>query len=166
VTAARWSRKPRIRVKRSAREGRWADISSVRVRFALEIVFLILVAVGAALAQLGPLAIVGCILVASLLVALVERASHREHARKVTAEERSRAARLEPAAERPPAPAKEWNLWDLERRARERAGGAPRDEEQSALFVNLREFATAEGVLPQEFDALVRESFADLIHAA
>lgn len=66
----------------------------------------------------------------------------------------------------PPPPAREWNLWELERRARERAGVAARDEEWSALFVHLRQFATAEGTLPMEFDDLVRESFAELIQAA
>jgi hypothetical protein len=67
----------------------------------------------------------------------------------------------------PPAPpAQEWNLWDLERRAREQAGNGPQDEEWSALFTHLRVFANADGVLPKEFDALVRESFRTLIEAA
>jgi hypothetical protein len=65
-----------------------------------------------------------------------------------------------------PPPAREWNLWDLERRAREQAGNAPRDEEWSALFTHLRVFANADGVLPKEFDELVRESFGELIEAA
>jgi hypothetical protein len=72
----------------------------------------------------------------------------------------------EPAAPPPPPPAKEWNLWDLERKAREQAGDARRDEEWSALFTHLRSFATADGVLPKEFDGLVRESFGTLIEAA
>jgi hypothetical protein len=59
-------------------------------------------------------------------------------------------------------PPREWNLWDLERRARER-GDVSRDEEWAALFMHLREFANADGVLPQQFDGLVRESFAELI---
>jgi hypothetical protein len=66
----------------------------------------------------------------------------------------------------PRPPAREWNLWDLERRAREQAGSEARDEEWSALFLQLRQFASAEGVLPTEFDDLVRESFAELIQAA
>jgi hypothetical protein len=66
----------------------------------------------------------------------------------------------------PAGPPREWNLWDLERRAREQAGDALQDEEWSALFVHLRQFANAEGRLPMEFDGLVRESFADLIRAA
>jgi hypothetical protein len=67
----------------------------------------------------------------------------------------------------PPAPpAREWNLWDLERRAREQAGNAPWDEEWSALFTHLRAFADTDGVLPKEFDGLVRESFGELIEVA
>jgi hypothetical protein len=68
-----------------------------------------------------------------------------------------------PAA--PPAP-REWNLWELERQARNHAGEAARDEEWTALFVHLRQFANTEGLLPKEFDGLVRESFAELIPAA
>jgi hypothetical protein len=71
-----------------------------------------------------------------------------------------------PRAERPPPPPREWNLWDLERRAREQAGDNPRTEEWSALFTHLRVFANADGVLPKEFDGLVRESFGQLIEAA
>jgi len=67
---------------------------------------------------------------------------------------------------RPPPAPKEWNLWDLERRAREPGGYAIRDAEWAALFIHLREFATAEGTLPKEFDELVRQSFAELIQAA
>jgi hypothetical protein len=66
----------------------------------------------------------------------------------------------------PPPPAREWNLWELERRARQEAGDAERDEEWTALFLHLRQFADAQGVLPKEFDDLVRESFAQLIQAA
>jgi hypothetical protein len=57
-----------------------------------------------------------------------------------------------------------WNLWDLERRAREEAESDPvRYEEWSFLFVYLRQFATPDGSLPTEFDGLVRESFGDLL---
>ena len=65
----------------------------------------------------------------------------------------------------PPAP-REWNLWDLERRARDAARERDRDEEWTALFVHLRQYANAEGLLPVEFDDLVRESFGELIQAA
>jgi hypothetical protein len=61
---------------------------------------------------------------------------------------------------------REWNLWELERRARERAGLDPlRDQEWSFLLMYLREFADADGILPPDFDPLVRESFAELIGA-
>ena len=66
----------------------------------------------------------------------------------------------------PPPPPREWNLWDLERKAREQAGNAPRDEEWSALFTHLRVYANTDGMLPKEFDELVRESFGTLIEAA
>jgi hypothetical protein len=66
----------------------------------------------------------------------------------------------------PPSAPTEWNLWELERRARERAGSSAQDEESTALFVYLRPFANASGVLPKEFDEFVRESFPDLIPAA
>jgi hypothetical protein len=67
-------------------------------------------------------------------------------------------------SERPPE--REWNIWDLERRAREEAGDAVRDQEWAALFMHLRQFANADGVLPTQFDGLVRESFSRLIQAA
>jgi hypothetical protein len=60
--------------------------------------------------------------------------------------------------------AREWNVWDLERLARAEAPGHPeRREEWAFLFVHLRQFANAEGVLPSDFDSLVRESFGDLL---
>ncbi len=266
-------------MQRRNREGPLADIPSARVRFAAEAGFLILVAVGAALAELRPLAIIILMACAWLLVALIERASSRETARvdevepipdfapepapeplpatesreayrwlfwrraKARMEElpsptasleerpaRSHVRRLEPEpveapaavaeppeepAERgpavttrpldlpgleepapapepaaassrprflqrparaaappvppappPPPPAREWNIWDLQRRAREEAGDAARDEEWSALFTHLRAYANPDGMLPKEFDDLVRESFGQLIEAA
>lgn len=276
-------------MQRSNREGPLADIPSARVRFAAEAGFLILVAVGAALAELRPLAIIILMACAWVLVALIERASSRETGRadevepvpdfasqpapeplpgtetreayrwlfwrraRARMEElpsptasleerpaRSHVRRLDPEAEQvpapaspfqpepvqapaaaaepapepaergpavttrpldlpgleeptpaaaapsrprflqrparpaappvppppPPPPAREWNLWDLERRAREQAGDALRDEEWSALFTHLRAYASADGVLPKEFDDLVRESFGLLIEAA
>jgi hypothetical protein len=57
-----------------------------------------------------------------------------------------------------------WNIWDLERRAHERAGRDPfRDEEWNALLVSLRDYAKPDGTLPREFDKLVEESFSELI---
>jgi hypothetical protein len=57
---------------------------------------------------------------------------------------------------------REWNLWELERAVRA-ADDQERHEEWSALFIHLREFANADGDLPVEFDALVRESFGDVL---
>lgn len=65
-----------------------------------------------------------------------------------------------------PAQPREWNLWELERLTRERAGDDPtRDVEWGYLIVYLREFARPDGTLPAEFDDLVRESFGDVIAA-
>jgi hypothetical protein len=256
-------------VKRSGREGRWADLPSARVRFGIEAAFLLIVAGGAALAKLSPGQIIMLMFVAWLLVALIERASSRTpsrpvaqhaspgapeeprsterrwswrrkreepeaidptasleehpaptHVRKLEPEpvpseteptevapdppaptvtkraldlsglEEPQAApppppppepetapaAVEPPREPPPPPAvqqpaaqpapREWNIWELERQAREHAGDAARSEEWTALFVHLREFASTEGLLPKEFDGLVRESFAELIPAA
>ena len=85
----------------------------------------------------------------------------------------------EPPPEAPPAPSappvaerravapREWNLWDLERIARERAGDdVTRTEERALLLMYLREFATADGILPADFDGLVRESFGDALDPA
>lgn len=78
----------------------------------------------------------------------------------------SRRAASPPAPTPSPPAAQEWNIWDLEKRAREQAGTGPRDEEWSALFTHLRAYASADGNLPKEFDGLVRESFGELIEAA
>lgn len=60
-----------------------------------------------------------------------------------------------------------WNLWDLERIARDGVRTQPeRREEWSYLFLNLRQFAAADGSLPAEFDGLVRESFGRLLERA
>jgi hypothetical protein len=62
---------------------------------------------------------------------------------------------------------REWNLWDLERIAREEAVDHPeRRDEWSYLFLNLRQFAHADGSLPAEFDPLVRETFGGLLERA
>jgi hypothetical protein len=58
----------------------------------------------------------------------------------------------------------EWNLWELERLAREDTRGNPqRRAEFSSLFLHLRQYATADGTLPSAFDPLVRESFGGLL---
>jgi hypothetical protein len=62
---------------------------------------------------------------------------------------------------------REWNVWELDRLVREHSGeDALQDEERAFLLVYLREFATPEGTLPVDFDALVRESFGELLVAA
>ena len=260
-------------MKRSGSERRWAEVTSARIRFAAEAVFLILVAAGTALAELNWRWILLLMFFAWLLVALIERSvsrgapaarpeqavepeaealaepkpghadrrlrrrrpraaieplaaptapleerSSRSHVRRIEAEAppqvespaelemvepeptppgpavtkqpldlpglekpepvpepvpeplRAASPAPEPPAYHPPPvpwpPAREWNLWDLERLARQQAGDAVRDEEWTALFVHLREFASADGVLPKEFDGLVRESFAQLLQTA
>jgi hypothetical protein len=77
-------------------------------------------------------------------------------------ERRPEPARVEPSPAAPTAPARTWNLWELERAVRV-ADDQTRQEEWSALFIHLREFANADGDLPVEFDALVRESFAGVL---
>jgi hypothetical protein len=62
---------------------------------------------------------------------------------------------------------REWNVWDLERLAREQVSDDPaRNEERSYLLMYLREFANADGVLPADFDGVVRETFGDVLDAA
>lgn len=62
---------------------------------------------------------------------------------------------------------REWNLWDLERIARAQSRRDPEHlEEWSYLFLHLRRFANADGMLPAEFDGLVREYFGGLLEPA
>jgi type IV secretory pathway VirB10-like protein len=66
-----------------------------------------------------------------------------------------------PASEGP----REWNLWELERAAREHAtDDVVRNEERSYLLMYLREFAGPDGILPTDFDGLVRDAFGDVLH--
>ena len=59
---------------------------------------------------------------------------------------------------------REWNLWELERLARDEGRRNPaRGQEWSFLFLHLRQFAGPDGVLPADFDGLVRESFGELL---
>ena len=61
---------------------------------------------------------------------------------------------------------RQWNLWDLEKLVRQHAGGdEARDEERSFLLMYLRDFAGPDGLLPIDFDGLVRDSFGDLVGA-
>lgn len=52
-----------------------------------------------------------------------------------------------------------WNVWSLERVARDH----PEAEELVYVVASLRQFADAAGQLPADFDPLVRESFGDLL---
>ncbi|MEX0673938.1 MAG: hypothetical protein WD067_04140 [Gaiellaceae bacterium] len=64
-----------------------------------------------------------------------------------------------------PAEPREWNLWELERIARDHAGADPaRDDERTYLLLSLRDHAKPDGNLPVEFDQLVRDAFGDLLH--
>jgi hypothetical protein len=61
---------------------------------------------------------------------------------------------------------RQWNLWDLERLTREHTGSdVAQDEERQFLLMYLREFADTAGLLPLDFDGLVRDSFGELVGA-
>jgi len=84
------------------------------------------------------------------------------------------AAEPEPVAEPSPVVAfvranegpREWNLWELERAARDHAtDDVARNEERAYLLMYLREFAGPDGVLPTDFDGLVRDAFGDMLHS-
>lgn len=90
-------------------------------------------------------------------------------------------AREPPRSESPPRPpaadvlemrsarprAREWNVWELEQLARAAAREHPeRSQEWAYLLVHLRRYATPDGALPREFDALVRESFGELLETS
>ena len=81
---------------------------------------------------------------------------------EVEPEEPGRVVAFLPANDSP----REWNLWELERAARDHGGDdVARNEERSYLLMYLREFAGPDGTLPADFDALVRESFGDVLHS-
>jgi len=77
-------------------------------------------------------------------------------------------AELEPQPDPEPQPEpvaaepRQWNIWELERAVRE--GGEP-TEEQEFLLLYLRDYADPAGLLPLDFDDLVRESFGDALGA-
>jgi len=59
---------------------------------------------------------------------------------------------------------RQWNIWDLEQLARTHTSGDPiADEERTFLLLYLRDFAGADGLLPVDFDDLVRQSFGALV---
>lgn len=168
----------------SAREG--TPLPSGPVRFALEAGFIIVAGVIAAVLDLSLLAIAIVMGLAWVVVALVERAATQSRPRR--ARERVAKPLVVPVREAPPEPStdaepeprrrlrfseprqaaagptssREWNLWELERRARDYAGGDAVPEEWAAMFMHLREFANSDGQLPERFDSLVRESFPQL----
>jgi hypothetical protein len=113
-----------------------------------------------------------------VVVLLLAACSEDGDSRTVTADDIEAEPEAEPEPEPEPEPElpervvalpvkqapRAWNLWELERLARERAGAdVERDEERSFLLMYLREFASPEGTLPVDFDLLVRESFGELI---
>jgi hypothetical protein len=62
---------------------------------------------------------------------------------------------------------REWNVWELERLAREGEGrDTSHDAELGFLLLELRQFANADGQLPVSFDRIVRESFGELLYSA
>jgi hypothetical protein len=69
---------------------------------------------------------------------------------------------VEPEPEPEPEPTAEqaWNLWQIDRALRD--SGAV-TEEQEFLLMYLRDYAGPDGSLPVDFDALVRESFGDVL---
>jgi hypothetical protein len=76
---------------------------------------------------------------------------------------------IEPAVARLPLDAepREWNVWELERVAREVEGQDPvRDDELAFLLHELRQFANPDGQLPVSFDPVIRESFGELLYSA
>jgi hypothetical protein len=72
---------------------------------------------------------------------------------------------LEPEPEEIAAPPREWNLWELERVAREHpSDDGAQNEERAYLLIYLRDFAGSDGTLPADFDGLVHDAFGDLLH--
>jgi hypothetical protein len=159
-------------------------------RFGVWAVLLILIATTTAIAHLDPWVILAVMAAAWLLVSVVdllvgrrlapapapEATSPTEPAASPASEQHVRVIRPEPelVVEPEPEPVamitprqpQEWNLWTLEKLARERAADPARDEELAFLLMYLRDFANPDGVLPRNFDSLVRESFGDLIAGA
>ena len=66
----------------------------------------------------------------------------------------------EPESEREPVEAQQWNVWELDRALRD---SGTLTEEQEFLLIYLRDYAGPDGSLPVDFDALIRESFGDVL---
>lgn len=145
-------------------------------RFVVWAILLVGVAVATAAAALSWWLIALVELGAWAVVSLVERTLwHRSlthpaaaHTRVVEPVVRAAPELLAPAPPIAPDPvrplsaagtAPRWNVWTLEKLAREH----PEAEELEFLVPSLRGFADADGRLPADFDSLVRESFGELL---
>src|SRR5919201_1026240 len=151
-------------------------------RFLIQAGFIIAVAVVAGIERLGTWSIIGLVAGAWIVVAVVELALWARNAKtRGLAPQGPDPTSSEPepptpeavvlAPEPVPTPAppliaepREWNLWELERAAREHASDdVARNEERAYLLMYLREFAGPDGMLPADFDGLVRDAFGDLL---
>lgn len=150
-------------------------------RVLIEAGFIVAVAVVAGLANLSTWAIIGAVAAAWILVALVELGVWARHAPRrglapegpdpspshepmvIRSQEPMRSPEPEPGEAA--AAAHEWNLWELERVARDHTtGDVAKNEERAYLLIYLREFAGPDGTLPADFDGLVRDAFGDVLH--
>jgi hypothetical protein len=150
-------------------------------RFLIEAGFIVAVAVVAGLADLSTWAIIGVVAAAWTIVALVELAVWVRKAprqRGLAPQGPDPSTSPEPKVIRTPQPnhqpnpepeeaaetPREWNLWELERVARDHTtGDVATNEERAYLLIYLREFAGSDGTLPVDFDGLVRDAFGDLL---
>jgi len=148
-------------------------------RFLIEAGFIVVAAVVAGLAGLSTWSIIGVVAAAWIFVALVEFAVWARRRRGVTPTGSDPAPSAEPEVIRAPKPEppgepvevaatetpREWNLWELERVARDHTTeDVAKNEERAYLLIYLREFAGPDGTLPADFDGLVRDAFGDLLH--
>lgn len=150
-------------------------------RFLLEAGFIVAVAVVAGVADLSTWAIIGIVAAAWIVVALVELGVWARNARRrgLAPQGPDPSSSPEPMVSRPPKPnhepeaepeevadaPREWNLWELERVARDHTtDDVAKNEERAYLLMYLREFAGSDGTLPSDFDGLVRDAFGDLLH--
>jgi hypothetical protein len=67
-------------------------------------------------------------------------------------------AEAEPEPE--PVEPQQWNVWEIARVLRAQGDT---DEERELLLIYLRDYANPDGLLPADFDTLVRESFPDVV---
>src|SRR5262249_43515333 len=145
----------------------------------IEAGFIVAVAVAAGLAGPSTRGVIGGVAAAGVLVALVELGVWGRRARPESTglgpagpdPPRAAPPAAVPAPEREPEPQEvtdlphEWNLWELERVARDHTtDDVAKNEERAYLLIYLREFAGPDGTLPADFDGLVRDAFGDLLH--